>query len=174
MDQLDIEIIEILQRDARIPFSKMAKNLKVGIDTILRRYNKLLKTGIIQPPTLVIDAKLAGFEGLIDFLVKLKPGTSATSAQAQLSKLDGIIGIAATLGDIDLYFSLFYRNFEHLVEVIKSLKKVKEISQVEPIFYPTQWTIPITSSNIVGKKVEQKSIIRSLFSKKETVSTSKS
>jgi DNA-binding Lrp family transcriptional regulator len=47
MDQLDIEIIEILQRDARIPFSKMAKNLKVGIDTILRRYNKLLKTGII-------------------------------------------------------------------------------------------------------------------------------
>jgi Lrp/AsnC family transcriptional regulator, regulator for asnA, asnC and gidA len=164
MDQLDIEIIEILTNDARIPFSKMAKNLNVGIDTIMRRYDKLLKTGIIEPPTLVIDARLAGFRGLIDFLVKLKPGTSATEARAQLRKLDGILGVAITLGDIDLYFSLFFRDIDHLVDVTKSLKQIKEISQIEPLLYPTQWTIPIISSNLAGKKVKQKSIIRSLFS----------
>jgi Lrp/AsnC family transcriptional regulator for asnA, asnC and gidA len=168
MDELDIEIVEILQRNARTKFGKIAKTLNVGIDTVTRRYENLIRKGIIGAPTIIIDAKLCGFEGLTDYLIKLKPGTNAEKVQAKLNKLDGVVVTALTLGEIDLYLSTLFRNHEHFVDTYKRIKQIEEISNVELLLYElSDWNLPMTFEDLMEKPVGQKSIIRFMLSSKK-------
>lgn len=149
MDDLDAKIIEILRKDARTPFSKIARFLEVGTDTVFRRFKKLQAQGIIGNPTIILDSKMCGFEGLIDFLIKTKPGADAAKIQAQLAKLENVIFTAKTLGDHDLYCSVFFRNSKNMIDIDREIKKIEEIVTVETIIYAAQdWTIPISPNFI--------------------------
>jgi DNA-binding Lrp family transcriptional regulator len=143
MDEIDSAIIAILGKNSRTPFSKIAKELGVGTDTIFRRFKNLVKQGVIDKPSAILDAKSCGYEGIIDFLVTLKPGSNRDKVNDQLALLPGVYLNAKTFGDQDLYFSMFFRNFEHIVEIVKKLRQIDEIVSLEPLLYvSTRWTIP--------------------------------
>jgi Lrp/AsnC family transcriptional regulator, regulator for asnA, asnC and gidA len=162
MDEIDAKILEILISDARTPFSQIAKTLHVGTDTVFRRYKRLLKLGIITRATLVLDSRVFGFEGLIDFLIKLRPGADREKVQTQLIKLEGLIGIAKTYGDHDLYISLYFRDFEQITATVRRIKQIKEVVGLESLMYLAQdWTIPIVSAtNISGAKRKSSSFLK--------------
>ncbi len=146
MDRIDAEIIEALRRDAKTPFSKIAKTLNMGTDTVLRRFRKLIKQGIISNPTIVLDSYMCGFEGLVDFLIKTKSVADNDGIRVKLTKLENVILTARTLGDHDLYCSVFFRNFEKMVEIFEQIKKIEDIISAEPIIYVSQkWAIPLDS-----------------------------
>jgi Lrp/AsnC family transcriptional regulator for asnA, asnC and gidA len=146
MDDIDREIIDLLRRDAKTPFSKIAKTLNLGTDTVMRRYKKLLKQGIISNPTIFLDSYLCGFEGLVDFLIKIKSGADAQRIRVQLTKLENVILTARTMGDHDLYCSVFFRNFGKMIQISEEIKKIEDIISVEPIIYVAQkWAIPLNS-----------------------------
>src|SRR4030042_2964757 len=144
MNDVDREIIDLLRRDAKTPFSKIAKTLNLGTDTVMRRFKKLLKQGIISNPTIFLDSYLCGFEGLVDFLIKIKSGADAEGIRVQLTKLENVILTARTMGDHDLYCSVFFRNFGKMIELSEKIKKIEDIISVEPIIYVAQkWAIPL-------------------------------
>jgi Lrp/AsnC family transcriptional regulator for asnA, asnC and gidA len=146
MDDVDREIIAILRRDAKTPFSQIAKRLNVGADTVVRRFGKLIQQGIISNPTIFLDSYMCGFEGLVDFLIKIKSGANAEEIRVQLTKLENVILTAKTLGDHDLYCSVFFRNFGKMIEISEQIKKIEDIISVEPIIYVAQkWAIPLNS-----------------------------
>jgi Lrp/AsnC family transcriptional regulator for asnA, asnC and gidA len=162
MDKKDAKIIEILIEDARTPFSRIAKTLRIGTDTVIRRYKRLLKQGIISKPFLVLDSRLYGFEGIIDFLIKLRPNSDRDKIHDQLTQLEDLTCIAKTYGDHDLYISLFFKDFEQVTATIRQMKQIKEIVSLEPLTYLKQdWTIPIVSAtNIAGTKPEAPSVLK--------------
>ena len=55
LDQLDLEIIKALQRDARIRFVNLSKELHVSVKTINSRYEKMKYAGVIKGTTIIID-----------------------------------------------------------------------------------------------------------------------
>jgi Lrp/AsnC family transcriptional regulator, regulator for asnA, asnC and gidA len=141
-----LNIIQILTRDAQKPFSQIAKELNIGTDTVFRRYKRLRKQGAIRNPTIVLDSKMCGFEGLVDFLIKAKPGADTTKIQEQLAKLDTVTLTAKTLGDHDLYCSAFFRDFKNLTEIGEKIREIENIVTAEPVIYIAQnWTIPSSS-----------------------------
>ncbi len=145
MDDLDARIIEELRKDARTPFSKIAKFLEIGTDTVFRRFKKLQAQGIVGNPTIILDSKMCGFEGLIDFLIKTKPGANTTKIQAQIANIENVFCTAKTLGDHDLYCSVFFRNFKNMTNIYEEIMKIDEIVTVETIIYVAQnWTIPLS------------------------------
>lgn len=141
-----MKIIEILARDSQKPFSQIAKELNVGTDTVFRRYKRMRKQGVIKSPTIILDSRMCGFEGLVDFLIKAKPGADIARIQEQLAKLETVTLTAKTLGDHDLYCSIFFRDFKHLTEISERIRGIENIVTADPVIYISQnWTIPSSS-----------------------------
>lgn len=61
IDSLDCKIILALQKDARMKFRDLAKELNEKPGTVQVRYHQMVKKGIIKGSTLVLDRAKIGF-----------------------------------------------------------------------------------------------------------------
>ena len=61
LDQLDRKILNFLQEDSRIPFTNIAKKLKVPDTTVHFRVRKLKELGIIKKFSIIIPPAALGF-----------------------------------------------------------------------------------------------------------------
>ena len=57
-DALDFKIVRMLQKDARISFVDIAKELKVSPGLVQARFNKMKKAGLIKGSTLILNSAL--------------------------------------------------------------------------------------------------------------------
>lgn len=168
IDNIDIGLIEILQKNGRTPFSRIAKKLNIGFDTVLRRYKKLLDLGILETPTVLLNSRLCGFEGLVDFLIELKPGTDPENVRSKVSNMESIGISAIALGNSDLYLSFYFKSFPDFIRISKKLGQIKEVASIEPLLYPSQdWTIPIIEKQNIVEPSEDTTIVRALFKEYE-------
>lgn len=71
VDELDINIIRFLQRDARVNFADIAKNCYVSIDTVSKRFKRLKKTGVIRGTTVLLNPKSFGFDCVASFGIRV-------------------------------------------------------------------------------------------------------
>jgi len=62
IDEIDVNIIRALQKDARANFADIARNCGVSTDTISKRFRKMKKTGIIRGTTILLNPKGFGYE----------------------------------------------------------------------------------------------------------------
>ena len=61
MDMIDKEILKILQDNARIKKSEMARELNLAATTLQERIRRLEKKGIIKKYQVVVDPEMIGF-----------------------------------------------------------------------------------------------------------------
>jgi DNA-binding Lrp family transcriptional regulator len=149
MDQIDWQIIDILLRDARTPFSEIGKRIGLGKDSIQKRVKKLTKTGILGTPISIIDAKKCGFEGIINFFIKLDMADPQI-VEAELTKLPYILTIAQTIGDYNLYLSSFFRNVGDITQIIDILKNLKGVQMYEMFYHSADTANPLLIPFVSG------------------------
>ncbi len=143
MNTKDAEIIKILCKDARTSFSKIGRMLDIGTDTVLRRFRKLKTDGIVEQPIVILSSKNIGIKGWCGIYIAVKPGASVLAVKEKLTNLPQTYGIAPTTGDYDFYMEMGFRDISELDAFIITLKKIKEISAIDPIVYGTHdWPIP--------------------------------
>ncbi len=110
---LDMKIIKTLQRDARMPTVKLAREVGANEATVRRRLDKLLKEGIIERFTVVLDYHKLGrvikaFIGLRAQPAKLKEIVD------HLSKHPDIQVLYRTSGDTDIFAEVIFEKMEDL------------------------------------------------------------
>jgi len=64
LDFINKEIIKKLSEDGRLPFSELAKELKISNSLVHQRVKKLQELGIITGYSVDLDTKAMGFENL--------------------------------------------------------------------------------------------------------------
>jgi Lrp/AsnC family transcriptional regulator for asnA, asnC and gidA len=116
MDELDLIILETLQKDGRTPFTQIAKKAGVVESTIRSRYASLVEQGIVQTIA-VIDPFAVGYNSPALIGVSVEPGTVYSVAQA-LEKLPEVSYLVLILGAYDLIVEVFCRDREHLAKHI--------------------------------------------------------
>ena len=62
VDEKDLRIIEILQKDARTTYTEIAKRLRVSESTIRKRVKQLEDDGIIKGYTINVDPTKLGYK----------------------------------------------------------------------------------------------------------------
>ena len=62
IDKLDREILEILMKDAKIPYTDIAKRLIVSAGTIHVRMKRMERLGIVKGATLILDPAKIGYD----------------------------------------------------------------------------------------------------------------
>ena len=116
MDELDLMILNTLQKDGRTPFTQIAKKAGVAESTIRSRYASLVEQGIVQTIA-VIDPFAVGYNSPALIGISVEPGTIHSVAQ-ELEKLPEVSYLVLVLGSYDLVVEVFCRDREHLTEFI--------------------------------------------------------
>lgn len=147
MDKIDAEIIRILCKDARTPFSKIGRMLGIGTDTVFRRFKKLEQEGIISGSTVILSSIEIGLKGWYAFYVKVKPGSSISAIGQTLTNIPQVYGLVQTLGEYDFYLEVGFRDFKEINAFIASVRQIKEIVAIDPMIHASHdWPLPTLST----------------------------
>lgn len=130
MDSTDLGIIRLLMADAQTPFSKIAKQLGIGVDTVIRRYHRLKKEEIIHYPSIIVDLEKCGYEGHAFFFISTLPGADVSRLYDQLSQMTNVIVVVMTIGDYDLHTLCIYADAEDLMRLYTEISRIGGIKEI--------------------------------------------
>lgn len=127
----NLDLIKILENNARESFVNIAKKFGVSETAIRKRIKKLEEMGIIRKYTIQIDPIKLGFK--IDALI----GIDTTSEDyisiiEQLKTMDEIKNLYSSTGDHMILAECWFRDSNELTNFIKKIEKIKGITRICP------------------------------------------
>ena len=142
IDEVDSQIISKLSADSRMPFKRIASELKVSSKVVKRRFEKLQNANAIKAIIQVDPTKL-GYQAVAVFDVVLMSQSNISDTVEKLASIPDVVHITKISGDYDIEVMAWIRGFEHLFEVQKQLvalpnvkiwdKDIVKISNVSPV-----------------------------------------
>ncbi|MCE3008315.1 MAG: Lrp/AsnC ligand binding domain-containing protein [Bacteroidetes bacterium] len=129
LDELDKNILQMLLHDASIPYTDIARELKVSGGTIHVRMKKMQEAGIVLGSRLVVDYARLGFDVLAFLGIYLEKGSVYAKALHQLRTIPEIVELHYTTGMYNMYAKIVCRDTRHLREVLND--KIQVIEGVE-------------------------------------------
>jgi len=112
-DDLDYQILKLLQKDGRMSFTEISKEINVAVSTIRHRFINLVEDGTLKIIGR-IDPNKIGFNAYASVLISVKPKTFMTPIFEELTKLPEISFLASVSGDYDIEANVMCRDMEHL------------------------------------------------------------
>jgi len=113
IDILDMKIIKALQTDARKPIVRLAREVGANEATVRRRIDKLLKEGIIERFTVVLDYHKLGRVIKAFIGLRVQPAKLREIVD-HLSKHPDIQVLYRTSGDTDIFAEVIVEKMEDL------------------------------------------------------------
>ncbi|MFQ6065585.1 MAG: Lrp/AsnC family transcriptional regulator, partial [Candidatus Bathyarchaeia archaeon] len=101
LDEIDREILNTLQSDARTSFASIARKLKVSEATIRFRVKKLIKKGVITRLIALLDPRKIGLSVTAIIMAKVDP-TLLEEAFEQLASFNETHHVFQSTGEYDI------------------------------------------------------------------------
>ena len=112
LDDKDRTIIELLQADGRMPFTKVAAEVGLTEGAIRQRVQRLTDAGVMQIVA-VTDPLSLGMRRVA--MIGARVGGDAEATAASLSKMEEVEYLVATAGRYDLMFEVIVDSEQHLL-----------------------------------------------------------
>ena len=128
IDDLDRKIIQIITKNARIPFKDIATECNLSRAAIHQRVQRLIDSGVITGSRYIVNPKMLGFQMCTYIGITLERGSLYKEVTAQLEQIPEIIECHYTLGPYTMLIKLYAKNDEHLMELLNG--KIQEIKGV--------------------------------------------
>jgi Lrp/AsnC family transcriptional regulator for asnA, asnC and gidA len=131
IDKLDKQILEYLVKDARKPFTEIAKDLLVSPGTIHVRVKKMEQMGVIRSTSISVDYEKLGF-GFIAY-VGLYTSRSSTSPQIieSLKEIPEVTVAHLATGKYGIFCKIRCRDAAHAKDVIFKINDVEGVENTE-------------------------------------------
>lgn len=130
LDEINLKIIDILERDASKPFVEIAKELEISDATVHMRVRRLVAAGIIRRFTIATDSRLLGYDHLAFMGINIKEG-SADEVNSILSQFDEVLEIHEMHGRFDLILKIRARSLEEMRDIV--VNKVRKLPQIKDV-----------------------------------------
>lgn len=127
IDELDLRLLNILQRDSSMPLVKIAGSLHVTEGTVRNRIARLRRTGVIKKFTVSVDSAATGRTVVAFVLLNAAPGRLADVAK-KLSALEVVSEVYETHTYGDLLLKVRAKSTSDLADIMAS--KIKVVSGV--------------------------------------------
>jgi Lrp/AsnC family transcriptional regulator for asnA, asnC and gidA len=129
LDNLDKQILNLLQKDARQPFAKIAEEVGVSEATIRYRVKNLEKNQIIKCYTTLLDLKKVGFPTTGILMLKIDPACFEQVAE-QLGDLGEGYHVFQTTGDFDIVSVVHISDLARLGELKRTVQMIPGVREV--------------------------------------------
>ncbi len=128
MDQIDKKILQLLQKNDKIQYQKIADGLNIGASTVHYRIKKLVKNGTIKKFSADIDPEKVGYTTTAVLGVNVDPLKMDEIAK-KLASYGEVQIVATSSGDHDIIVQIIAKDGKHLWHFIN--EKIKTIEGVE-------------------------------------------
>lgn len=128
IDKLDRQILEIISRNARIPFRDVAEKCGVSRAAIHQRVQRMIENNVITGSGYHVNPKVLGFSSSAYIGVKLEKGSMYKNVAPEFEKIPEITECHFTTGPYTLIIKLFARDNEHLMDLLNN--RIQEIPGV--------------------------------------------
>ena len=128
LDDTDRAIVERLQRDGRMPFTRIAAEVGLSEGAIRKRVQRLTDAGFMQIVA-VTDPLSVGERRVA--LIGLRITGDTDRIATSLSTLAEVEYLVATAGRFDLMFEVMVADEQHLLELLSSLRSRADVTDVE-------------------------------------------
>lgn len=148
LDKKDIEILKILTKNAQIPFSNIAKKIGIAPNTVIKRYKRLRKEGIISFSSITVNLEKLNYKAITVVFIKISSDNNSTKIYNQLIHKPNIIVTIRLLGFYDLMILIPIRSISDIFALKHEYHKIKEIEKFELEIHAsyTKWPLNIFSS----------------------------
>jgi len=123
MDELDREIVSILRRDARTPYTEIAEEVDISEGTVRNRVERLLEEGVIERFT--VATRTGNVKAMIEVEVDVDVDTGAVSEEiAEWEEVDFVWQVS---GEEDIVVVVDVADTESVNDLITRARGMEEV-----------------------------------------------
>lgn len=130
LDAKDRELLDILKRDARTPVTVLAEVLSLSRNTVQKRIDRLVNTGVIEAFTVRVNEQLQPDRIKALMSVELE-GLSTTKLISKLRSLYGVERFHTTNGNWDVLIVITAESLAHLDSILKQVRDIDGVLNSE-------------------------------------------
>ncbi|MCZ2476754.1 AsnC family transcriptional regulator [Aquirufa antheringensis] len=132
LDPLDYKILEILVKDANLPYTEIGSRLDVSGGTVHVRMKKMESLGIVKGAQLLIDYSKIGWDITAFLGIYLDKSSLYEDVAKQLEQFPEVVNIHYTTGIYSIFAKIICRDTQHLREVLHDkIQRVTGIQRTE-------------------------------------------
>lgn len=130
IDQTDREIAEILAKDSRQSFRKIAEKIGISTDTVARRYKKLKQNNAIKA-SIQIDPSKIGYKALLVVYLAANAQIDSSEIVDSLLKIPDLTLIIKQSGEYDMFVNFLIRDVEQFLAVQDELLSLPGLTKLD-------------------------------------------
>lgn len=132
LDQIDIGILSQLMKDAKTPYTDIAKQLFVSSGTIHVRMRKMEDLGLIKGSSLNVNYAKLGYDITAFLGVFLSQSSKYEIVAEQLRKIPEVVSLHYTTGNYSMFVKIICQDTNHLRDVLSDkIQRIEEITRTE-------------------------------------------
>ena len=128
VDNLDLKILSIISKDARIPFRNVAELCGVSRAAIHLRVQHLIDMGIISGSSYEIDFKRLGYKTCTYVGIRLEKGSIYKATIEHLRCITEVVECSFTTGPYSILIKMYAHDNEQLMDLLNN--KIQSIPGV--------------------------------------------
>lgn len=129
IDETDCLILSYLQKNARMPYTEIAKKINVSSGTIHQRINKMVEAGLIKGSQITLDYQALGYDVTVLIGIHLSSANDLNLVCDKLKKFKEVIQIHYTTGSYGLIIKVVLSSigdyYEFLVGKLQAINSIQ-------------------------------------------------
>lgn len=132
LDDIDIKILEIITRNARLPFKDVATECGISRAAVHQRVNRMMDMEVIVGSGYHIDPKKVDYMTCTYIGIFLDKGGLYESVADNLEKIPEVVECHYTTGQYAIFAKVYAHNNEHLKQILsEKIQKIPGVTSTE-------------------------------------------
>lgn len=132
LDYINKQIVKRLAEDGKIPFSELAKELKISNSLVHQRVNKLIEADIIQGYSVKLNAKNLGYKTITYTGIVTKDAKYSYSIAEKLKTFPEVLECHWVSGKYTLFVKIVAKDNEDLRTIVYDrIHKIEGVGSTE-------------------------------------------
>jgi Lrp/AsnC family transcriptional regulator for asnA, asnC and gidA len=127
IDEINLKILDISNKDASTPFVDIAKRIGISDATVHIRVRRMMAAGIIHKFTISVDNDLLGYDHMAFMGINTSPGSS-DQIITDLSRIEEVLEIHEMHGKFDLLLKIRAKNLNQIRDIVEN--KICKITHI--------------------------------------------
>ena len=132
LDDWDLKILDIIIKNARIPFKDVAKEVGISRAAVHQRVNRMVDLEVIVGSGYHINPRKVDFKTCTYIGIFLEKGGLFTEVVKKLEQIPEIVECHYTTGQYAIFIKVYAKDNEHLKSILSGqIQKISGVSSTE-------------------------------------------
>ena len=132
LDDVDVKILEIISRNARIPFKDVASEVGISRAAVHQRVNRMIDLEVITGSGYYVNPKKVDLRTCTYIGIFLEKGGIYSDVVSKLREIEEVVECHYTTGQYAIFIKVYAKDNEHLKNILSDrIQKIAGVLSTE-------------------------------------------